>query len=111
MAVRGVADENHAAQPAVADDDLLVDAERRIFEAHRLGAGVAPVAGREHLDAHDLELRREHAARVGRPLVAGDRRGEHLRLLDERRDQAVADAVVLDAFADREDVGARDVSM
>ncbi len=107
MAVRRVADENHAGQPAVAHHDLLVDAERRILEAHGLGARVAPVAGREDLDAHDLELRAQHAAGIRRALVAGHRRGQHLRLLDQRRHQAVADAVVLDALADREDVGHR----
>ena len=39
------------------------------------------------------------------PAIAGHRRREHLALLEERRDQAVADAAVLDALADREDVG------
>ena len=42
-----------------------------------------------------------------RSFVAGDRCRQHLSLLDQRRDQPVADAVVLDALADGEDVGVR----
>ena len=87
--------------------ELLVDAERAILVADRLGVLLAPVAGREDVDAHDLELRRLHGAGIGRPPVAGDRRRQHLALLEQRRDQPVADAAVLDALADGEDVGRR----
>ena len=64
-----------------------------------------PVAGREDVDAHDLQLRREHGARVLGALVSGHRRREDLALFDERRHQPVTHAVVLDAFTDGEDVG------
>ena len=38
-------------------------------------------------------------------MIAGHRRRQHLALLEERRDEAITDAAVLDALADGEDVG------
>src|SRR4029079_9211086 len=51
MAVRGVANENRADELVVANRELLVNAERAIFEAHGIGVLLAPVAGREHVNA------------------------------------------------------------
>ena len=49
--------------------ELLVDAERRILVAHRLGRlRSLPVAGGEDVDAHDLQLRRRNRAGVRRAL-------------------------------------------
>src|SRR5688572_4057961 len=105
MTVGCVANKDHAGELAVLDRDLLVDAAPRVLVLDLVGAAHTPVAGGEHIDAHDLELRRLHRARVLRPAMASDRRREHLALLIERRDQAVTDSAMLDALADREDVG------
>ena len=107
VAVGGVADEDDARQPAVADRQLLVDADGAIFVADRLGVLLAPVARREDVDTHDLELGGLHRAGVGRAPVAGDRGRQHLALLEQRRDEPVTDAAMLHALADREDVGDR----
>ena len=107
MAVRRVADQDHARELAVANGHLLVDAERRILISHGLGAVVVDLPRREHLDADDLELGRLHGALVGRPPAVGDRCRENLALFEERRDQPVTDTAVLDALTDREDVGIR----
>ena len=66
------------------------------------------LAGREHVDAGDLEIGREHAARIAR-VAPGETLGEHARLLMRRLDQSVADAAMLGAFADR--VDARDIRL
>ena len=68
MAVRRITDENRAHQLAVADRQFLVDAHRPVLKQHRLGLLLAPVARREHVDAHDLQLGRLHRAGVGGPL-------------------------------------------
>jgi hypothetical protein len=51
VAVRRVADENRSNQLAVANGELLVDAQRPILEANRLGVLFAPIAGGEYFDA------------------------------------------------------------
>jgi hypothetical protein len=61
------------------------------------------VAGREQVDAGDLELGRGHRAGVAADAEVGQVVGAHLGLLEQRRDQAVGDAAVADAFADRVD--------
>ena len=66
---------------------------------------LAPVAGREDVHAHDLELRREHGARIRRSLVARDRCRQNFALFEQGRHEPVARAAVLDALADSEDVG------
>ena len=107
VTVRGVADEDHACELAVANRDLLVHAKRRVLIPNRLGAIVIDVSSGEHLDADDLELGRLHRALVGWAPATGDRGREHLALLEERRDQSITDAAMLDALPDREDVGVR----
>ena len=107
VTVRGVADEDHARELAVANRDLLVHAERRVLIPNRLGAVVVDVSSGEHLDADDLELGRLHRALVGRAAATGDRGREHLALLEERRDESITDAAMLDALPDGENVGVR----
>jgi uncharacterized protein YPO0396 len=66
-------------------------------------AAAGEVAGREQVDAGDLELGRGHRAGVAADAEVGQVVGAHLGLLEQRRDQAVGDAAVRDAFADRVD--------
>ena len=86
------------------DDELLVDAARRVLEHELLGAGAArEVAGREQVDARDLELRRRLRARVAADAELREMIRDDLRLLEQRRDEAVAGAAVLHALAERVD--------
>src|SRR2546428_8167457 len=100
MTVRRIADQDGAHEPAVADRQLLVDPQRAILIPDRLRVLFAPVAGGEDIDTHDLELGGLNSARIHRALVTRDGRGQNLRLLEQRRDEAVADPAMLDAFAD-----------
>ena len=104
-AVGGIAIEHGADDAVVAQDDALVDAARGIAQ-HDLVLLVAfrKVARREQIDAGDLELGRGGGAGVAADLLAGERGAERLGHLVQRRDQPVALAAMLDAFADREDV-------
>ena len=95
-----------ADQPVVLDDQLLVDAAGRVVEDDFLGILAAHVVtGRKQVDAGHLELGRGHRAGVATDAVAGQMVGRHLGLLEQRRDQAVGDAAVADALADRIDLG------
>ena len=108
MAVGGVADEDHAGELAVAHRQLLVDAERAIFVAHRLGvAGSLQSPAEKTSTPMIFSFAACTVPVVRRALVAGDRRRQHLALLEQRRDQPVADAAMLDALADGEDVRVR----
>ena len=60
----------------------------------------AEVAGGEEIDARDLELRRGLRARIAADAELREVVREHLRLLEQRRDEAVAGAAVLHAFAE-----------
>src|SRR5882724_8071630 len=63
--VSGIAEQDRASQPAVRDEQLLVDANARIGEQDFFTALVAEeVAGREQMYAGHLQICREHAAGV-----------------------------------------------
>ena len=100
-AVGRVAVHDAADQLVVLDDQLLVHAAVRVVEDDFLGVLAAHVvAGREQVDASDLELGRGHRAGVAADAVAGQVVGRHLGLLEQRRNQAVGDAAMADALAD-----------
>ena len=62
-AVRGIAEQHRAGEPAVANDELLVEADAGIGQHDLLGALAAEkVAGREHVDAGDLQVGGQDAA-------------------------------------------------
>ena len=68
-----------------------------------VGLQVGDAAHARQFDAHHLELGRDLRAGVGGGRVrAGEHLRQHLRLLPQRRDEAVDHAVVLDALADAE---------
>src|SRR3712207_707194 len=94
MAVGGVANQDDARQLSIADGEFLVNAQRTILESNRLGVLLAPVASREDVDAHDLELRGLNGTGVGGPAIPGNRRREHLPLLIEWGHKSVADAAM-----------------
>ena len=107
-AVGDIAVQHRADQLVVAHHELLVDAAAVVAQRDLVVGFVGrhQRAGREHIDAGDLEaggqrLRRRHSAL----LVAGQTRGADLGLVPERRHQAEDLAAMLDAFAHREDVG------
>src|SRR4029077_21088365 len=73
-------------------------------EHDRFSAGRAEkIAGREDVNAGDFEIGGVDAAEIAR-VAAGQARGQHLRLLVGGFDEAVADAAVLGALADRKHV-------
>ena len=99
--VDGIAVQHGSLDLVALHDDLLVDAARGVLEHELLGAGAArEVAGREQVDARDLELRRSLRARVAADAELGEVIRDDLRLLEQRRDEAVAGAAVLHALAD-----------
>src|SRR5690606_20706745 len=101
-AVAGIAVEAGAHQLVVADDQLLVQPAGRIAEHDLLGAVAAhELAGREQVDAGDLELGRDRRAAIDADAVGGQVVGADLGLLEQRRHQAIGDAAVRGAFADR----------
>src|SRR5206468_3565311 len=103
-AVNGVAVHAGTDELVVLDHELLVDAAVGIAH-HDLFATVAAheVAGREQVDAGDLELGRGLRALVAADAEVREVRRADLALLEQRRDQAVGDAAVRRAFADRVD--------
>ena len=104
----GVAEQDRAGQPAVADDQLLVDAARRLRRSCTTSSlGVAgslsPITARSTPMTLSLVETLEPAIRrraCSRPV---SRSASTCGLLPERRDQAVDLAAVLRALADRED--------
>ena len=68
------------------------------------------LAGREHVDARDLELGRGDRAAIAARLL-DQPVGQRAAHVPERRDQAVDLAAMLDAFADREDRRRREVTI
>ena len=104
--VGGIAIEDRADDLVVAQNDALVDLARGIAQ-HDLVVLVAlgEIAGGEEIDAGDLELGRSDGAGIARALLARELAGQHLGHVVKRRDEAVAGAAMLHAFADRVDVG------
>ena len=99
LGAAGVAEQDRADGAALGvDDQLAVAACRRRRTTAR---GAVGRAGAHEVDAHHLELRRGDRALVGGARPADRVRGD-LRLLVDRRDDAVDDAAVLRALADRE---------
>src|SRR5579871_1841576 len=109
MTIGGVTDKNHSGQLSVFQRHFSIDTQRRIFVTDDLRAIklVANFASGKDIDPHDLQLRSQHTTLILRPFVASNRCGQHFGLLNKRSHQAVADAVVLHAFSDRENVGMR----
>src|ERR1051325_10507114 len=106
MAVGGLSDQNDAAKLAVAECKFFVDAERRILIADNVGARsfVGEIAGRENINAHNFEFRRWYGACEAQAFVFRNPGREDFSLFQERRDEAVAGAVVFDAFSNGENV-------
>ena len=103
--VAGLAVEDGADDAVLLEHEALVDAPRGIAQDDVLPIlGLAEIAGREQVDARDLQLGRGDRAGIGGRLVAGELGCHHLRHLVERRHEAVAEAAMLDAFADREHI-------
>ncbi len=104
-AVGGVAVQAGADQLVVLDHQLLVDAADGVAQGHDLlGAFAAhEVAGGEQVDAGHLELGGGLAAEVAADAELRQVVGADLGLLEQRRHQAVGDAAVRGAFADRVD--------
>ena len=102
----GVAEQNRARKSAVAHDQLLADAARRLHVTDDLVAiGRGVHSHYREVDAHHLEPRRYLRAEVGRGGVrTGEPVREHARLLPQRRDQPVHEPAMLSALANREDV-------
>src|SRR5690606_5551122 len=101
-AVGGVAVQAGPDQAVIADHQLAVPAGGRIRQHDLLGPLPAhEVAGGEQVDAGDLELGRHRRALVDTDAEGGQVVGADLRLLEQRRDQAVRDAAVRRAFAHR----------
>ncbi len=103
-AVDRVAVQAGADQLVALDHQLLVDAAVGIAHDDLLAIVAAgKVAGREQVDAGDLELGAGLAAAVAADAEFGQVRGADLALLEQRRHQAVGDAAVRGTFADRID--------
>ena len=101
-AVDGIAVQHGALDLVALHDELLVDAARGVLEHELLGVGAArEVAGREQVDARDLELRRGLRARVAADAELREMVRDDFRLLEQRRDEAVACAAMLHALAER----------
>ncbi len=99
-AVDRVSVEHGALDAVVAHDELLVHAARGVLEHELLRAGPAPkVTGRKQVDPGDLELRRDVGARIAADAELGEMVRDDLGLLEQRRDEPVAFATMLDALA------------
>ena len=102
--VADIADQDGAGQPPLRYHELLVGAVIDVAEHDRFAAvGADEIARREHADAGDLQIGRDHAAAIEGDF-AGEVPRQHTRLLVGRLDQAIADAAMFGAFADRKDV-------
>ena len=103
-AVDRVAVEHGAADAVAFEHELLVDAAAGVLNDDLLGPLVAEeVAGREHVDAGHLEARRGDRALVAGVAELRQVIGADLRLLEQRRHQAIGAPAALRAFADRID--------
>ena len=102
-AIGGVAIHDGADQAVALKDQALVDAAAGVAEDDVLAArGVGEIARAEEVAAGDLQLGRG-LDRLERRRLPRQRRGQHLGLIVERRDEAEELAVMLGAFAKRED--------
>ena len=107
MAVLGIAHQHHAFQTPASQHQLAIDPHCRVFIAHRFGLASAflILARGEHVAAHHLQFRRLDRPVIRGAAIASDGCREYLALFEQRRYQAIYGLVVLDALADREDVG------
>ncbi len=102
--VFGVADQAGTGQPVAVEHELLVDTARRVGERDLVGLAAAlKRADRVDVDAGDLEPGRDDRALEAADPALGQVRRADPGLLEQRRDQAVGRAAVVDAFADRVD--------
>ena len=105
-AIRRLAVHDGADQLVVLQYQPLVDAARRIAQHDLLAArSFREVAGREQVDAGDLEFRRDGARRELGGRVAGQLRRDDAGHFIERRDEAEDLARDLGALSDRENIG------
>src|SRR5262249_48332363 len=109
MTIRSVANQDRASESAIAKRKFLVDAKRSIFVADDIRARsfFGEIAGRENVHSHDLELCGGDCPFVTWAFVARNGGGQNFPLLDERGNQAVNDAFVLDALSYGKNVGMR----
>ncbi|MEY9514527.1 hypothetical protein ABIF16_005258 [Bradyrhizobium elkanii] len=103
-AVDGVAIEHGADDLLVLQDDALVDAAVGVLQHDLLLVRARrEVAGREQVDAGDLQLGRGDRAVIGGKTLHREVVGADLGLVEQRRDETVGLAPVLHALADRVD--------
>src|SRR5688572_11046320 len=102
MIVGRLADEDDAFKLVVPEDQLLVNAERWIFQADAFDTLplIIEVTGAKDIGAHDLELSGGGVTGENGAAVAGDRSGEDFALLPKGCDKAEELAVEFRAFAD-----------
>src|SRR5688500_489464 len=85
-----VSAEHGAAYLVVLDDDAFVDSTLRIAQHQRLAIrSTDEIAGGEQVDAAHLELRRQNGPAVAADTEFGEMRGAHLRLLEQRCNEAI----------------------
>src|SRR5687768_18614975 len=97
-----IAVEHGAAYLVVLDDDAFVDSALCIAQHQRLAIrSTDEIAGGEQVDAAHLELRRQNGPAVAADTEFGEMRGAHLRLLEQRCNEAIGAIAMLDALAYR----------
>ena len=98
--IRRIAEQHRPGDPAALQYDPLIDPAPGVAEHDVLAALAAGVlAGRKHIDARDLQPRGQRRALIGRR-PPGQRRAQRAAHVPDGRDEAIALAPVLDAFAD-----------
>src|SRR5580692_12228517 len=106
-----IADQHRSGEPSFRDHELLVGAAPDIAEQDGFAALRADeVAGRKYADAGNLQIGRNHAAAIGGGF-AREMLRQNARLLVGGLDEAVTDAAMLGAFAERKDFGRRGPQM
>ncbi len=109
--VRGIADQHRPGEPAIGNHQLLVGAAPDVAQHDGFAAVRADeIAGGKHRHAGHLQVGRNDAAVIGRG-TASQMTGQHTRLIVGGFDQAVADATMFGAFAEREDIRCRGLQM
>ncbi len=100
-AVGGVAVEAGTDQHVILDHQFLVYAADGVGEGDGLCAFAADeIAGREQVDAGNLELGRSHRAEIAGKAEHGQVVGADLGLFEQRSDQAIGGAAMIGTFAD-----------